>query len=113
MGRLGQDLMSFIRRSDGTTVYSGPHVTVRDWRGGAAQNSVSAEDKAWERQVLAACSELGESFSHRWHEDPGMYEDDPMDSGNVELGLVARLFGMYRRPERDDFMPERGCFRRQ
>lgn len=105
--------MSFIRRSDGTTVYNGPHVTARSWREGGAQNSVSAEDRAWEQQILAACSELGESFSHRWHEDPGMYEDDPMDSGNVELGLVARLFGQYKRPEQDCFVPEKSSFRRE
>ena len=105
--------MGIIRRSDGTTVYDGPHVMARSWREGAPQNNVSAEDRAWEQQVLAACTRLEESFSHRWHVDPGMYEDDPMDSGNTELWLVVRMFGQYKRPERDDFMPEKSSFRRE
>jgi len=97
--------MNFIRRSDGTTIYGGSHVTVRSWRAGGIQNSVSAEDRAWEQQVLAACTELRESFNWR--------NDDPMDSGNIELGLVVQLFGQYKRPELDNFMPEMGCFRRE
>jgi hypothetical protein len=80
--------MSFIKRSDGTTVYAGGHATVRpslaDIRhGGASNQPETAQDKMWLKQIVAAMMPLGESAYF-----DSMYM-------NEEAGIISRLWGIY------------------
>jgi hypothetical protein len=81
--------MSFVRRSDGTVVYSGGHVGSRGslesikYGGAEDFSELSEEDKEWEMRVLASAIDLNDSF-HTF------YCEDGFDC-NIDLNL----WGLY------------------
>lgn len=80
--------MSFVKRSDGTTIYTGRHATVRPslaeirYGGGAADQPESAEDRAWLKQVVAAMMPFGEAASYDFYL-------------SEEAEVIAGLWGIY------------------
>jgi len=80
--------MSFIKRSDGTTVYAGRHPTVRPSlaeirHGGAATNEPeSPEEKMWLKQVVAAMMPFGEAAAFDYYP-------------SEEAEIISMLWGIY------------------
>ena len=81
--------MSIIRRSDGTTVYSGNHSVSRGSIESLSGRSeeYNNDDKEWEQAVLKAASGL-DDFDY-------YYEDDE----NMDNNLILKLWGIYKRRE--------------
>jgi hypothetical protein len=79
--------MSFIKRADGTTIYTGSHTTVRpslaDIRhGGGTEQPESPEDRVWLKQIIAAMMPMGEAACF----DSYLSE---------EAEIIAGLWGIY------------------
>lgn len=85
--------MSFIKRSDGTTIYSGRHCVSRGSIG--SLSSVPEQDPAdmddWEKAVLATASGF-DNFDSEIVD----YDDDEIEANN---SIISRLWGIYKREE--------------
>jgi len=81
--------MSFIKRADGTTIYSGSHATVRPsladirYSGASANQPETTQDKVWLKQIVAAMMPFG---------DAACYDSSYMGE---ESEIVSRLWGIY------------------
>lgn len=111
--------MSFIRRADGTTVYSGGHVSTRgslaSIRHGGGPNDdyfsqMSDEDLEWEKRVMATAVTLCDNLDYCNYDDyfdQDEYEPSP---------LLSNLWGIYKRDMCQHltvgFTEGKGCFRR-
>lgn len=126
--------MSYIRRADGTVVYGGKHTGSRgslsDVYNGSASNddyfdqAIEAEDREWERRVLASAVTMYDSVSYdydNYDDDDDYYDQNIYSHGSCNIGSVKSLWGIYKREmcpfikigfEEDINGKTKGCFRR-
>lgn len=81
--------MSFVKRTDGTVVHTGGHITSRGSLESIRYGSsapATPEDFEWEKRVLAVAGSLDMANYY--------YEDD-----SVETEIISRLWGIYKRAE--------------
>jgi len=95
-----------IRRADGTTVFSGPHVGSRGSLSSLRHNGsedfsegIPEIDAQWEQAVRATMITREASFGAPWKGDCGAWDE----SDSQVVALAARLWGSgYRRQELEE-----------